>query len=392
MNNIHLAQTSQTPFEIDVESASGIYIYDQEGNQYADLISGISVSNLGHNNERIKKAITNQVDKYLHVMVYGEYKQGPQQELANLLASVLPEQLNSTFFVNSGTEANEAALKLAKRVTGRTELVACYKSYHGSTHGSLSVSGNELKKYHVRPLLPGVSFMEFNNEADLALITNKTAAVIIEPIQGDAGVRIPSISYMKALRKKCDETGALLIFDEIQTGYGRTGKLFAFMHFDVVPDILTVAKAMGGGMPIGAFISSHKNMHELTYNPNLGHITTFGGHPVCCAAALENLKIMTEGTLLADVEAKGKLFETIISHPSIVEIRRKGLFFAIEMKNAAIVQDIVIGCKARGVLSYWFLSNAESFRIAPPLIITEEEIKSTATIIHEVINNVTGYK
>ncbi len=390
MNNIHLAQTSQTPFEIDVDYAEGIYIYDKQGNRFADLISGISVSNLGHNNERIKKAIKDQVDKYLHVMVYGEYTQNPQQELANLLAKLLPKQLNSTFFVNSGTEANEAALKLAKRVTGRTELVSCHKSYHGSTHGSLSVTGNENKKYHVRPLLPGVSFMEFNNEADLGLITKKTAAVIIEPIQGDAGVRIPSKSYMAALRQKCNETGALLIFDEIQTGFGRTGALFAFEHYNVVPDILTIAKAMGGGMPIGAFISSHDYMHELTYNPNLGHITTFGGHPVCCAAALENLKILTEGDLINNVENKGKLFEEIISHPSIVEIRRKGLFFAIEMENSNLVQEIVLGCKAQGVLSYWFLSNEESFRIAPPLIITEKEIKETATIIYEVINLVTN--
>lgn len=388
MNNIHLAQTSPTPFEIDVDYAKGIYIYDKQGKRFADLISGISVSNLGHDNERIKNAIKTQVDKYLHVMVYGEYTQNPQQELANLLAKILPKQLNSTFFVNSGTEANEAALKLAKRVTGRTEFVSCYKSYHGSTHGSLSVTGNENKKYHVRPLLPGVSFMEFNNEIDLQLITTKTAAVIIEPIQGDAGVRIPSLSYMKALRKKCNDKGALLIFDEIQTGFGRTGTLFAFEHFDIVPDILTIAKAMGGGMPIGAFISSHKNMHELTYNPNLGHITTFGGHPVCCAAALENLKIMTEGSLISEVEAKGRLFEEIIWHPSIVEIRRKGLFFAIEMRHADIVQDIVLGCKEKGVLSYWFLSNAESFRIAPPLIITEEEIRATATIIHEVIDDI----
>lgn len=389
MSNLHLAQTSQTPFEIDVDYSDGLYIYDKEGNRYADLISGISVSNLGHNNKRIKQAIQEQVDKYLHVMVYGEYKQNPQQNLANLLAQVLPKQLNSSFFVNSGTEANEGALKLAKRVTGRTELVSCLKSYHGSTHGSLSVTGNELKKYHVRPLLPGISFMEFNKESDLSVITKETAAVIIEPIQGDAGVRIPSLSYMKALRKKCDETGALLIFDEIQTGFGRTGKLFAFEHYDVVPDILTIAKAMGGGMPIGAFISSHENMNELTYNPSLGHITTFGGHPVSCAAAFENLKIMTEGSLIDEVEEKGKLFEEIINHHSIIEIRRKGLFFAIEMKNPDVVQDIVLGCRDKGVLSYWFLSNAESFRIAPPLTITIQEIKETAAIIHQVISEVT---
>ncbi len=389
LNNINLAQTTTTPYEIEVEKADGIYIYDKKGKRYADLISGIAVSNLGHNNESIKEAIKQQVDSYLHVMVYGEYKQAPQQELANLLAKVLPEQLNSSFFVNSGTEANEAALKLAKRVTGRTELVSCYKSYHGSTHGSLSVTGNESKKYHVRPLLPGVSFMEFNKIEDLALITPQTAAVIIEPIQGDAGVRIPSLNYMKALRKKCNETGALLIFDEIQTGFGRTGKLFAFEHFDVVPDILTLAKAMGGGMPIGAFISSHNYMKKLTFNPVLGHITTFGGHPVNCASALENLKILTEGTLIKLVENKGKLFEKIIKHPQIVEIRRIGLFFAIEMKTPEIVQDIVLKCKEKGVLSFWFLSNPQSFRIAPPLIISEEEIKETAQIIHEVIAEVT---
>ena len=389
MNNTNLAQTTTTPYEIDVKYADGIYIYDQQGNRYADLISGIAVSNLGHNNQRIKEAIKKQVDKYLHVMVYGEYKQAPQQELANLLTKILPDQLNASFFVNSGTEANEGALKLAKRVTGRTELVSCHKSYHGSTHGSLSVTGNENKKYHVRPLLPGVSFMEFNKIEDLKLITNKTAAVIIEPIQGDAGVRIPSLDYLKSLRKKCDETGALLIFDEIQTGFGRAGKLFAFEHFDVIPDILTIAKAMGGGMPIGAFISSHEYMNQLTFNPVLGHITTFGGHPVNCVSALENLKILTEDTLIEEVESKGRLFEKIINHPSIVEIRRIGLFFAIEMKNPDIVQDIVLKCKDRGVLSFWFLSNPQSFRIAPPLIISEDEIKETATIINQVIEEVT---
>lgn len=388
MNNINLAKTSKTPFEIDVDYADGIYIYDKKGKKYADLISGISVSNLGHNNSRIKKAIKNQVDKYLHVMVYGEYKQSPQQELAKLLSKVLPKQLNTTFFVNSGTEANEAALKLAKRVTGRTELISCHKSYHGSTHGSLSVTGNEYKKYHARPLLPDVLFMKFNNKEELELITEKTAAVIIEPIQGDAGVIIPSIEYLKSLRKKCTEKGALLIFDEIQTGFGRTGKLFAFEHFDVVPDIITIAKAMGGGMPIGAFISSYDNMDKLTYNPNLGHITTFGGHPVCCASALENLKILTESNIISEVEEKGRMFEKIINHYGIIEIRRIGLMFAIEMKTPEIVKDIVLKCRDKGVLSYWFLSNEKSFRIAPPLTITREEIIKTGKIIHTVIDKV----
>ncbi len=386
MSNIHLAQTSQTPFEIDVDYADGIYIYDKEGKSYADLISGISVSNLGHNNPRIKKAIQDQVDKYLHVMVYGEYKQNPQQNLANLLAEVLPEQLNSTFFVNSGTEANEAALKLAKRVTGRTEIVSCHKSYHGSTHGSLSVTGNEQKKYHVRPLLPGVSFMEFNNESDLSLITDKTAAVIIEPIQGDAGVRIPSLSYMKALRKKCDETGAMLIFDEIQTGFGRTGKLFAFEHFDIVPDILVMGKGMGGGLPIGAFTASQQHMALLKDNPKLGHITTFGGHPVSCVAALATLEVLEKEDLMSSVAAKETLFRKLLVHPEIKNISGTGLMLAVELENFEKVEATMYNCLANGLITDWFLFNSESLRIAPPLIITEEQIRWACQVILESID------
>lgn len=385
-----LAQTSGTPFKIDVDRAEGVFIFDKSGKKYFDLISGIAVSNLGHGNPRIIEAIKSQVDKYLHVMVFGEFDQDPQLLLAKKLNEILPNNLTTSYFVNSGTEANEAALKLAKRYTGRTEIVSCKKSYHGSTHGSLSVTGNEEKKYAYRPLLPGVKFMEFNSISDLALITNETACVIIEPIQGDAGVRIPSFEYMQALRKKCNETGALLIFDEIQTGFGRTGKFFAFEHFKVVPDILTIAKAMGGGMPIGAFVSSSSIMKTLTFDPILGHITTFGGHPVNCSAALANIKELLSKKIIEKVEHKGQLFEDIIAHPSIKEIRRKGLFFAIEMENAEKVQLIVEGCKEKGVLSYWFLSCPESFRIAPPLSISEAEIIESAQIIKEVISEVTS--
>ena len=381
-----LAKTTNTPFNIEVEKAEGVYIFDKQGKKYFDLISGIAVSNLGHNNLAINAAIKEQVDKYLHVMVFGEYSQTPQIELANKLNELLPDNLTTSYFVNSGTEANEAALKLAKRYTGRTEIIAFYKSYHGSTHGSLSVSGNETKKNAFRPLLPDVRFIHFDNLLDLQNITKKTACVIVEPIQGDAGVRIPTKVFMEALRSKCDETGTLLIFDEIQTGFGRTGKFFAFEHFNVVPDILTIAKAMGGGMPIGAFIASKEIMDILTRNPELGHITTFGGHPVNCVAALANINELLKDNLIASVEKKGQLFEEIITHPSIKQIRRKGLFFAIEMYSPETVQKVVEGCKNRGVLSFWFLSCPESFRIAPPLTISENEIRISAKIIWEVIN------
>jgi len=381
----HLAKTTDTPFNIEVDNAEGVYIYDKQGNKYFDLISGIAVSNLGHNNLVINNAIKEQVDKYLHVMVFGEYSQDPQVELAEKLNKILPDKLTTSYFVNSGTEANEAALKLAKRYTGRTEIISFYKSYHGSTHGSLSVTGNETKKYAFRPLLPDVRFIHFDNLLELKNITEKTACVIVEPIQGDAGVRIPSKVFMEALRSKCNETGTLLIFDEIQTGFGRTGKFFAFEHFNVVPDILTIAKAMGGGMPIGAFVSSKEIMGSLTSNPELGHITTFGGHPVNCVAALANIKELLKDNLIESVESKGELFEEMISHPSIKEIRRKGLFFAIEMDSPETVQKVVEGCKSRGVLSFWFLSCPESFRIAPPLTISESEIRESGKIIREVI-------
>jgi acetylornithine/succinyldiaminopimelate/putrescine aminotransferase len=381
----NLANTNQHPYRIDVSHAEGIYVFDKMGKKYVDFISGISVSNIGHRHPHVVSAIKNQLDKYMHVMVFGEFYQDPQVDLAKKLASLLPPNLDCTYFVNSGTEANEAALKLAKRYTGRRKIISCRGAYHGSTHGSLSVSGNETKKEKFRPLLPEVYFIQFNNLEDLKWIDETTACVIIEPIQGDAGVRIPSLDYMKALRKKCTETGTLLIFDEIQTGFGRTGKLFAFEHFEVVPDILTLAKGLGGGMPIGAFVSSQEIMHILTHNPPLGHITTFGGHPVNCASALANIEVLTEGNLLLEVERKGALIESLIDKTHIIEIRRKGLFFAIEMSDADKVQRVVNGCKDAGLLSFWFLSCPESFRIAPPLICTDNQIEEAVEIINSVL-------
>lgn len=381
----NLAQTSPYPFLIPIERAEGVYLYGPDGKSYMDLISGIGVSAVGHRHPHVINAIKAQLDKHLHVMVYGEYIQSTPNALAQKLASLLPPSLNCSYFVNSGTEANEAALKLAKRVTGRTELVSFRKSYHGSTHGSMSVSGNEVKKLAFRPLLPDVRFIEFNKIEQLNQITTNTAGVIVETIQGDAGVRIPDYEYMQALRKRCDETGALLILDEIQCGMGRTGKLFAFEHYNIVPDVLTVAKAFGGGLPIGAFISSEANMKTLTHDPMLGHITTFGGNPVCCASALATLEVMENEKLIEQVEEKGKLIEQLLQHKKIKEVRRKGLLFAIDFDTADQVNNIVHYAKEKGVICYWFLSHPYSFRIAPPLTITKEEIKKACNIILEAI-------
>lgn len=382
-----LAPTSPFPFLITVERAEGVYLYSPDGKKYIDMISGIAVTNVGHRHPKVVEAIKNQVDKHLHVMVYGEYIQSPANLLAHKLSTLLPPSLNCTYFVNSGTEANEAALKLAKRITGRTQMISCRKSYHGSTHGSLSVSGNEAKKRAFRPLLPDVKFIDFNNLPDLDEITVRTACVIIETIQGDAGVRVPSKNYLQALRKKCTEMGAQLIFDEIQCGMGRTGKLFAFEHFEVVPDILTTAKALGGGLPIGAFISSYSNMQLLTSNPMLGHITTFGGNPVCCASALAVLQVIEEENLLSQVEEKGRLIEELLKHPRIKEVRRFGLMFAFDFDSEERVNQIVAYAKEHGVICYWFLSHPYSFRIAPPLTITESEIREACSVILKAIEN-----
>lgn len=383
LNNI--AQTTGSPFLISIERAEGIYLYSPEGKRYTDLISGISVSNIGHRHPRVVEAIKDQLDKHLHVMVFGEYIQSTPNQLAQKLVSLLPPSLNCVYYVNSGTEANEGALKLAKRVTSRTEIISCRKSYHGSTHGSLSVSGNELKKSAFRPLLPDVKFIDFNSLSELNQITDHTACVIMETIQGDAGVRVPSKEYLKAVRKRCDETGALLILDEIQCGMGRTGTLFAFEQFDIVPDILTIAKAFGGGLPIGAFIAEKKIMQLLTHDPMLGHITTFGGNPVCCASALATLQVMEQEKLLETVEQKGKLFEALLQHKQIKEIRRIGLMFAIDFDSAERVNRIVEYAKQAGVICYWFLSHPNSFRIAPPLTITEDQIRESCAVILKAI-------
>jgi len=381
----HLAPTNPFPFLIPIERAEGIYLFTPDGKRYTDLISGIGVSNIGHRHPGVVEAIKKQLDKHLHVMVYGEYIQSASNLLAKKLTSLLPPSLDCVFLVNSGTEANEGALKLAKRLTGRTELVSFKKSYHGSTHGSMSVSGNEVKKTAFRPLLPDVRFIEFNNIADLEQITSRTAGVIMETIQGDAGVRIPSKEFMERLRRKCDDTGAILILDEIQCGIGRTGTLFAFEQFGIVPDILTIGKAFGGGLPIGAFISSHKRMQELSHDPMLGHITTFGGNPVCCASALSTLEILTEGNLLEEARRKGKLLESLLVHPLIREVRRAGMMFAIDFDSEERVQRIVTAALDAGVIGFWFLSHPYSFRIAPPLTITDDEIRESISVILKAI-------
>ncbi len=375
------AQTSPHPIGLEVSHAEGSYIYDTDGKAYLDMISGIAVTNVGHRHPKVMAAIEAQLAKYLHVMPYGEFIQQPQLDLAQKLASLLPEGLDATYFVNSGAEAIEASLKLAKRYTGRRKIISCLKSYHGSTHGALSVSGNEKKKQAFRPLLPEVYFMHFNKESDLDMIDAETACVIVETVQGDAGVRIPSGSYMRDLRKRCTAMGALLILDEIQAGFGRTGKLFAFEHFGIVPDILAIAKSMAGGMAMGAFISSVEIMSCLKSEPMLGHITTFGGHPVCCVAALGNIDALISDGLIESAAAKGAFLEERLVHPSIIEIRRIGLMFAIEFANADIVYKIVDRCLEKGLITFYFLSCPESFRLAPPLTSSYEELEKAAGII-----------
>ncbi|RYZ95067.1 MAG: aspartate aminotransferase family protein [Moraxellaceae bacterium] len=380
------AQTTNFPLLLEFERAKGVYLYDVEGKEYIDLISGIGVSNLGHGHPDVVKAIKDQVDKYMHLMVYGEYVQTPQVRFAEKLVSVLPDNLQSVYFVNSGAEAVEGALKLAKRFTGRTEIIACHNSYHGSTHGALSVMGSDEFKQGYGPLLPGVSFIHFNNVDDLQQITTQTACVIIETIQGEAGVHVPDAGYLQALRKRCDDTGTLLILDEIQTAFGRTGKLFAFEHFGIVPDILLLAKALGGGMPAGAFIASDAIMSAIKENPILGHITTFGGHPVCCAAGLASLEVLLKENLIAQVAEKEALFRLLLVHPAIKQIRGKGLMLAIELENFELNKKIIDCCIENGIITDWFLHCSNAMRIAPPLIISHAEIKKACTMILNAIN------
>ncbi len=383
------AQTTDFPLLLEFARAEGIYMYDTEGKPYMDLISGIGVSNLGHSNPYVIDAIKNQLDKYMHLMVYGEYVQSPQVLFAQKLVSLLPSNLNSVYFVNSGTEAVEGALKLAKRYTHRSQIIACHNSYHGSTHGALSVMGNEDFKQAYRPLLPDVRFITFNHPDDLELITEETACVLVETIQGEAGIRMPDMAYMQALRERCTATGTLLILDEIQAAFGRTGKLFAFEHYNIVPDILLLAKALGGGMPIGAFIASNQIMAALKENPILGHITTFGGHPVCCAAGLTALEILLNENLIDQVEAKNALFKQLLKHSAIKEVRGKGLMLAIEFENFELNKKIIDRCIAHGIVVDWFLHCSNSMRIAPPLIITHHEIEKACEVIIEAVNHYT---
>jgi len=382
----YLAQTSTDPLMIEVEKAEGIYIYSPDGKKYIDLISGIAVTNAGHRHPKVIKAIKDQVDRYLHVMAYGDFIQEPVNRFAVNITSHLPDKLNSVYFVNSGTEANEGAVKLAKRHTGRTEIVSFYNSYHGNTHGSLSFTGNEEKKYAFRPLMPDIRFINFNQDNELSEISRKTACVIVEPVQGDAGVILPANDFLKKLRKRCDDTGTLLIFDEVQTGFGRTGKLFAFEHFGAIPDIITLAKGLGGGLPLGAFISGYEIMQKLSHNPKLGHITTFGGNPVCCAAGNAVLEVLTEPDILDKIVVKGELFKKLLQHDQVVEIRQIGLMIAVEFESAEIVQRIVHGCIEKGIITFYFLSNHKSLRIAPPLTISFDEIKTACSIIQEVFD------
>jgi len=381
----HLAQTTDFPLLIEIEKAEGIYMYGPNEERYIDLISGIGVSNVGHRHPHVIAAIKEQLDKYLHLMVYGEFVQTPQAKLAEALVSTLPDGLDNVYLVNSGSEAVEGALKLAKRYTNRREIISCINAYHGSSHGSLSVGGNEIFKRAYRPLLPGISHIEYGNDEHLAQITEQTAAIIIETIQGEAGIRVAQASYFHALRKRCDETGTLLIMDEIQAGFGRTGKFWAFDHFGIQPDILVCAKGMGGGMPIGAFISSKEIMGHFKSNPLLGHITTFGGHPVSAVASLATIQVLRDAHVVEQVEKKAELFRELLVHDKIKSIRNKGLMMAVQFESFEVLKPIIDKAINLGVVTDWFLFCDDSMRIAPPLIMEEDQIREACTIILQAI-------
>ena len=388
----HLAQTTDFPLSIEVEKAAGVYLYGPKGERYMDLISGIGVSNVGHRHPKVVEAIHQQVDQYLHLMVYGEYIQTPQTALAKALVDTLPAPLDNVYLVNSGSEAIEGALKLAKRYTNRREFISCTDAYHGSSQGALSIGGNELFKRAYRPLLPGISHIYYGSFSDLEKITTDTAAVIIETIQGEAGIRVACKEYFQALRKRCDQTGTLLILDEIQAGFGRTGTFWAFEPMGIVPDVLVCAKGMGGGMPIGAFIASKELMGVFTNNPLLGHITTFGGHPVSCAASLATIRILQEEKLIEQVEAKAALFKSLLVHPSIKAIRNMGLMMAVEFASFEVLKPIIDRAISLGVITDWFLFCDDSMRIGPPLVITENEIRGAWRIILQGIQEESGPK
>ncbi len=383
----YLGLPSLQPLGLEIERAEGIYLYDHSGKKYIDLVSGISVSNIGHRHPEVIKAIQEQINKYLYLSVYGEIIQTPQVLFAKKLTSFLPSPLSSVYFVNSGSEAVEGAVKLAKRYTQRTEIIAFWNAYHGSTQGALSILGHESLKNAYRPLIPDVRFLKFNHVGDLENITTRTACVVVETIQAEAGIILPEKDYLKRLREKCDATGTLLVIDDIQMGFGRTGKLFSFEHFGIVPDILVLAKALGGGMPIGAFISSPAIMQTLTFSPELGHITTFGGHPVCCAAGMASLEVLTCSDMISQVERKGALFESaIISHPAIMAVRRKGMMLGVELTDSEKRQDLSRLALENGIIIDWFLFQASTFRIAPPLTISDEEIELACQLLVKILN------
>lgn len=383
----HIGQTSPSPQLIEVAKAEGVFFYTPEGKPYYDLISGVSVSNVGHGNPAVVEAVCAQARDYMHIMVYGEVVERPQVEYARKIAAAMPEPLDSVYFLSSGAEAVEGALKLAKRATGRTELIGMRNAYHGSTHGAMSLMGGEDWNYAFRPLLPDVRHLRFNNFDDLAQITTRTAGVLVEPVQGEAGVVVPVEGYLEALRARCTEVGAKLIFDEIQMGFGRSGEMFACRKFGVTPDIVCLAKALGGGMPLGAFVSDHDTMNLLTHNPVLGHITTFGGHPVCCAAGLAAMTYLEEHSLPQEAERKGALFEELVGdHPQVVEVRRCGLLLAVELGSSEKYFRLLNIFIEEGILSDCFLFCESAFRISPPLTITDDEIRSCAALIRSCLD------
>lgn len=382
----HIAQTSDAPLALEIVSAKGMNLYDASGKKYLDLIAGVSVCNVGHGHPEVIKAVQEQTEKYMHLMVYGEFVETPQVKYAQALTSHLPSSLNSVYFTNSGAEAVEGAMKLAKRFTGRSELVAFKNDYHGSTQGALSLIGDEYYRNAYRPLLPGISHIRFNCMDDLYFISPKTACVVAETIQGEAGIVVPSGEWMKALRQRCNETGALLALDEVQAGIGRTGTLWAFEQFGIIPDILILGKALGGGMPLGAFIADKRMMKVLTYSPALGHITTFGGHPVCCAAGYAAFHALLNSNFVSEVQSKEALFRKLLVHRKIKELRSFGFMIAIQFDSFETNKKIIDRCIEKGLLTDWFLFSPQSMRLAPPLIITEDQIREACSTILDALD------
>ena len=382
------AQTSPYPLAMEISHAIGCYIYDTNDKKYLDFVAGVSACSLGHQNPRVNKAIIDQLNKYSHVMVYGEYAQHPAVQYCKLLAAHLPPTLNKIYLVNSGTEACEGALKLVRRVTGRSQLISCHNAYHGNTMGSMSVMGFEERKQIFRPLIPDVDFITFNNEEDIQKITTKTAGIILESIQGGAGFIQPTNDFLAKVKKRCEEVGALMIVDEIQPGFGRTGKLFGFENYNVVPDVVIIGKGMAGGMPVGGFIADEKYMDLLTHDPKLGHITTFGGHPVIAAASLATLEEILEKDYAKQSLEKEKLFRSLLVHPLIEEVRGKGLMLAIMTKSGEITNEVIFKCQEKGLILFWLLFEANAIRITPPLTISEEEIKEGCGIIIQAMNEI----